>query len=261
MARPATRTEQFTGFPDEAIQFLLDLQAEQSRTWFKAHQGDYDRLCRRPLELFVTELQQRLVDVYPEIGDVEPHIFRIQRDTRFAKDKAPYKTNLAAGLAIRAPAAGEDRHTTPGMHFSYGLDGEFVALGMWYMEPALLKRYRALLDDARRGKEIMAITDALVTKGWQLSAMEALKRVPAPYAQDHPRADLLKRKGLAASIQPEEGLTAGREYIDWAEARLREAAPMMHWLERFLSTEGSQFFSGEKQTSRGTPRAAAARRP
>ena len=45
--------EKFVGFSDEAIQFLLELQAEQSRTWFKVHQDDYVRLCRRPLELLV----------------------------------------------------------------------------------------------------------------------------------------------------------------------------------------------------------------
>src|SRR5438445_8652107 len=89
MAAVATRVERFTGFSDEAIQFLLELQAEQSRTWFKAHQDDFLRLCRRPLELFVAELRERLLDVYPGMVDAEPHIFRIQRDTRFAKDKAP----------------------------------------------------------------------------------------------------------------------------------------------------------------------------
>src|SRR3954452_21465491 len=103
--RGATLTlpEKFEGFSDEAIQFLLELQAEQSRTWFKVHQDDYVRLCRRPLELLVCELQERLSDVYPRITDVEPHIFRIQRDTRFSKDKSPYKTNLAANMAIRPP--------------------------------------------------------------------------------------------------------------------------------------------------------------
>src|SRR5205807_7030715 len=68
--------DRFEGFPDETIQFLLELQAEQSRTWFKAHQDDFVRLCRRPLELFVAELQERLTDTYPRIGAVEPHIFR-----------------------------------------------------------------------------------------------------------------------------------------------------------------------------------------
>ena len=225
----------FGGFSDEAIQFFLELQAEQSRVWFKAHQGEYERLVRRPMQLFVEELQRRLEDIYPHIGEVEPHIFRIQRDTRFAKDKVPYKTNIAAGLQIRLPKGDEDRHTTPGMHFSFGLDGEYVALGMWYMEPAILGRYRHLLDDPRRGKEIKAITDRMVEGGWTLSSMEALKRVPSPYAQDHPCADLLRRKGLAASIQPTEGISANPEYLDWAEGRLREAAPMMLWLDRHLA--------------------------
>ena len=59
MARAATGVtgvERFSGFSDDMIQFLLELQAEQSRTWFKTHQYDYTRLCRRPLELFVGEL-------------------------------------------------------------------------------------------------------------------------------------------------------------------------------------------------------------
>jgi uncharacterized protein (TIGR02453 family) len=227
--------ERFSGFPDEAIQFLLELQAEQSRVWFKAHQDDYERFVRRPLELLILELQSRLTDEYPEIGQVEPHIFRIQRDTRFSKDKAPYKTNLAASLSLRPARGDEDRHTTPGFHLSCGLDGEFVALGMWYMEPSVLARYRQLLDAPRTGSQIRSITDRLVAQGWRLSSMEALKRVPSPYAQDHKCAELLKRKGLAASIQPTEGISATAAYADWAEARLREAAPMLHWLERHLS--------------------------
>src|ERR1051326_6010452 len=214
--------ERFGGFADEAIQFLLELQAEQSRTWFKAHQDDYERLLRRPLELLVAELQARLTDVYPHIGGVEPHIFRIQRDTRFAKDKSPYKTNVAANVPIRPPERRE-HHTTPGIYLSWGLDGEYVALGAWYMEPAVVAQYRELLDKPRVGTGLMEIVNGLIEGGWQLGSMEALKRVPAPYAQDHPCAELLKRKGLAMSIQPGEGLSASHAYADWAVERLSEA--------------------------------------
>jgi uncharacterized protein (TIGR02453 family) len=235
MPPTASRVEQFTGWSDEAIQFLLELQAEQSRTWFKAHQSDYERLCRRPLELLVADLQERLVDVYPQIGAVEPHIFRIQRDTRFAKDKAPYKTNVAANVAIR-PAEGDgDLHTTPGIYLSFGLDGEFVGLGAWHMGPAVLARYREALDKPRVGVGLLNIVNKLVDEGWQLASWEALKRVPSPYAQDHPCAELLKRKGLAMSIQPAEGLTASHRYADWSVARLRAAAPMINWLDKHLT--------------------------
>jgi uncharacterized protein (TIGR02453 family) len=235
MPPTASRVEHFTGWSDEAIQFLLELQAEQSRTWFKAHQDDYVRLCRRPLELLVAALQERLVDVYPDIGAVEPHIFRIQRDTRFAKDKSPYKTNVAANVAIRPVLDEGDHHTTPGIYLSFGLDGEFVALGAWHMEPAVLAQYRQLLDKPRVGVALMGIVNKLMDQGWRLGSMEVLKRVPSPYSQDHPCAELLKRKGLAMSIQPEEGLSASAAYADWAVACLRDAATMINWLDRHMT--------------------------
>jgi uncharacterized protein (TIGR02453 family) len=235
MATVASSVDRFNGFPDEAIQFLLELQAEQSRTWFKAHQADFLKHCRRPLELLIEQLQERLVDVYPHIASVEPHIFRIQRDTRFSKDKSPYKTNLAADLPIRPRQSGEDQHTTPGMYVSFGLDGEFVAVGAWHMGPEVLARYRAKLDEPRAGAQLKSIVDRLEASGWRTAAMEHLKRVPPPYAQDHPRAELLKLKGLAMSIQPTEGISATPEFADWAEANLRAAAPMVHWLDRNLS--------------------------
>ena len=233
MAKATVTTERFAGFPDEAIEFLMELQAEQSRAWFKAHQDEYVRLCRRPMELLVGELQERLAEVYPQIAHVEPHIFRIQRDTRFSKDKSPYKTNVAADLPIRPRREGEDQHTTPGMYLSFGLDGEFVAIGAWHLPSEMLPRYRALLDD-RPGRELKRHVDRLVSEGWQIASMEALKRVPAPYPQDHVCAELLKRKGLALSIQPNEGISAAPAYADWAEARLRDAVPVVAWLDRHL---------------------------
>ena len=230
----AVAAERFTGFPDEAIQFFLELQAEQSRTWFKAHQADYVRFCRRPMELLITELQGRLTDVYPHIATVEPHIFRIQRDTRFARDKSPYKTNVAADLPIRRRRGGEDQHTTPGMYLSFGLDGEFVAIGAWHMGPETLARYRASLDKPRVGMELKSAVDALTSKDWHIASMETLMRVPSPYPQDHPCAELLKHKGLALSAQPHEGISATAAYADWAVDRLREAASVVRWLDRHL---------------------------
>src|SRR5690242_11994997 len=234
--RAAPQAETFGGFDDDAIKFLLDLQAEQSRTWFKAHQDDFVRLLRRPMELLIADLQRELTDAYPRIGEAEPHVFRIQRDTRFSKDKSPYKTNIAANLPIAPPPGDGDHHTTPGIYLSFGLDGEFVALGAWHMEPEVVARYRELLAKPRVGTGLLSIVTSLQNAGWQLGSMEALKRVPSPYPQDHPCAELLKRKGLAMSIQPAEGLSASRAFVDWAVDRLREAAPMMRWLERHLGS-------------------------
>jgi uncharacterized protein (DUF2461 family) len=120
------------------------------------------------------------------------------------------------------------------MYLSFGLDGEFVAIGAWHMAPETLARYRAALDTGKRGLELKRIIDGLVENGFQIGSMEALKRVPPPYRQDHPCAELLKRKGLAVSAQPSENITATPAFVDWSEAKLREAAPMVHWMEHNL---------------------------
>ncbi|MCA1647852.1 MAG: DUF2461 domain-containing protein [Chloroflexi bacterium] len=234
MAVVATRVERFSGFSDEAIQFFLELQAEQSRTWFKAHQADFVRLCRRPLELFVEELRERLTDVYPGMVEAEPHYFRIQRDTRFGQDKTPYKTSVAADLAIRARRADENEHGIPGLYYSFGLEGEYLGIGAWHMSPAVLGQYRQVLDDARRGPRIQRMVDDLLAQGCTVAAMEKLKRVPPPYPQDHPRAELLKHKGFAVMAQPQDNASGSRLLLDWAEAQLRAAAPLMHLLDKSL---------------------------
>jgi uncharacterized protein (TIGR02453 family) len=234
MAAVATGVERFEGFTDEAVQFFFELQAEQSRTWFKARQADFSRLWKRPLELFVAELCERLVDVYPNILDAEPHFMRIQRDTRFSKDKTPYKTFVAASIGIRASDSDEG-HSQPGLYVSSGLEGDYVAIGAWHMTPAILQRYRALLDDPREGATIQDMVDRLVADGFKLEAMEKLKRVPPPFAQDHPRGELLRHKGLAVVSQAGEDVAASRALLDWAEVRLRAAAPLIHRLDTFLS--------------------------
>jgi uncharacterized protein (TIGR02453 family) len=240
MPAVATQVERFEGFSDEAIQFFLELQAEQSRTWFKAHQADFLRLCRRPLELFIEELRDRLVPVYPRMVEAEPHYFRIQRDTRFGKDKTPYKTNISADVAIRPRGDDENEHGIPGLYFSWGLEGEYLGIGAWHMSPAVLARYRALLDRVQSGAEIQRLVDGLLAQGFTIEAMEKLKRVPPPYAQDHPRAELLKHKGFAVMAQPTENVSSSRLLLDWAEAQLRTMAPLVHLLDKALTEPASR---------------------
>ena len=234
----AVATERFNGFPDGGIDFFLQLEAEQSRTWFKAHQAEFERLWKRPLELFVAELQQRLADAFRGLDDVTPHFFRIQRDTRFARDKSPYKTYVAADLPIR-PVPPDHQHEyghgVPGLYCSFGLESDYIGLGSWHLGPEVLGKYRAAVDHARDGPRLHKIVDDLTARGFSLSSMESLKRTPPPYTQDHPRADLLKRKGLAAGIQIPEGLLQSRDLLDWSDLHLRMAQPLVAWLDKFLS--------------------------
>src|SRR5207237_7438248 len=93
---------------------------------------------------------------------------------------------------------------------------------------------RAALDRVQSGAAIQRLVDGLLAQGFTIEAMEKLKRVPPPYPQDHPRAELLKHKGFAIMAQPTENVSSSRLLLDWAEAQLRAAAPLMHLLDKGL---------------------------
>jgi uncharacterized protein (TIGR02453 family) len=177
----------FLGFP-ETQAFLKDLAANNDRAWFNANKARYERAYKAPAEAFVAELRPRLeaLSGVPLGGK----LFRIHRDVRFSKDKSPYNTHLHLGFQHQR-AGGEPRRRGG---FYFGIDPEMLTLGVGAFDfgPGDLDRYRkAVADDSWDGDlaEMLARLD-----GRQFEP--DLKRTPAPYRADHPRAELLKRKGL-----------------------------------------------------------------
>jgi uncharacterized protein (TIGR02453 family) len=229
----ATQLIGFTGFPDGGTEFFVELQEAQSREWFAANKERCQRLWARPLEALVGELHDALSETYPEMRDVQPHVFRIQRDVRFSQDKSPYKTHIAAAIPVR-PSNGE-RWRVPAVYVHFGLEGDVLAVGRWMLDTESLARYRAAVVDDRAGPALARILAELTDRGWRVGAHEALKRVPPAYPKDHPRADLLKYKGLAVSLDeiPQELFNAP-SLADWIAARLREPAPLVAWLDKHV---------------------------
>src|SRR4051812_2745922 len=79
----------FRGWPVEAVEFFDGLLADNSRVYWQDHKSIYEQCVRAPMEELLTELA-------PEFGTGK--VFRPYRDVRFSKDKAPYKTAIAASL-------------------------------------------------------------------------------------------------------------------------------------------------------------------
>jgi uncharacterized protein (TIGR02453 family) len=168
----------FRGWPDEALEFFEGLEADNSRTYWTAHKAVYDEKVRAPMEDLVAELE-------PKFGAGK--IFRPYRDVRFSADKSPYKTEIAAVIGdgyVRLSA-----------------EGLGAGLGMWMLAPDQLDRYRRAVADESAGSKLEELIAELARQRIEVSGHDQVKTVPRGYPRDHPRAELLRNKGIAAFKQ------------------------------------------------------------
>ena len=193
----------FSGFRTEAIDFLAELAVNNDREWFTPRKGDYERLLKGPMEALVAALADRLAArEIPLLADPKRSIFRIYRDTRFAKDKSPYKTNL--GATFPWLAVSEDGDTVVaeasahanGGYFSFQPGEMYVGGGIWRPEKARLDAFRrAIVEDPDRVRAALEDPGFVAAFG-SISAFEHLKRVPPGLPSDGPMADLLRYKDV-----------------------------------------------------------------
>jgi uncharacterized protein (TIGR02453 family) len=198
---PAT-TASFAGFTPEAIQFLTDLAEHNDRAWFAPRKADYERLLKEPLEALCAALAERFAARgLPLQADPKRSPFRIYRDTRFSKDKSPYKTGLGASFPWVQDAGGGGEQADAGAHANGGYfhfePGEMYAGGgMWMAEkPRLDALRRAIVEEPDRVREAIE-EPAFVAWFGGVHTHESLKRFPPGYPPDHPMADMFRWKDL-----------------------------------------------------------------
>jgi uncharacterized protein (TIGR02453 family) len=201
----AVASPTFTGFRPEAIQFLADLAENNERAWFQPRKAEYERLLKEPLEQLCVALEEQFrARAIPLHADPAKSPFRIYRDTRFSKDKSPYKTHLAAsfGWAGDGVDAAAGRSHLESVHASGGYfhlqPGEiYVGGGVWHPDAAWLRAFRDRIVAGASDFEAIvgakAFRDAF---GSVSDDGESLKRVPPGYPADHPAADLLRKKNV-----------------------------------------------------------------
>lgn len=191
----------FTGFRPEAIDFLVELRQNNDRSWFQPRKADYERLLKEPMEALVVALAERFeARGLPLEADPKRSVSRIYRDTRFARDKSPYKTNIYARFPWIGP--GSDRDTSddgghgPGGYFNVMPGESYVGGGMWAPEKPRLDAFRtAILEEPDRVRA--ALEDpAFLAEFGPVHSHETLKRVPPGLPPDHPMAEMFKFKDV-----------------------------------------------------------------
>jgi uncharacterized protein (TIGR02453 family) len=221
--------ERFEGFADARAKFFRSLAKNQNREWFAAHKAEYEEGWNTPMKLLMAELHPPLDRAYPRCDLGESKVFRIFRDVRFSKDKSPYKTHIGGYVPMKR--AGKSEEAPFAIYFHVG-DGEiFGAAGHYMMMGPALAKYRAAVADDARGRELEKILAKVAKKGHTPGSHESLQRVPKGFDPEHPRAELLKHKGLIVTFPKlDPKLLVSRDLIPWLAARAKEAAPLVEWL-------------------------------
>jgi uncharacterized protein (TIGR02453 family) len=197
----AVDVRRFAGFRPDAIDFLAELAQNNDRAWFQPRKAEFEALLKEPMESLVAALAEAFeARGLPLQADPKRSIFRIYRDTRFAKDKSPYKIHMGASFpwVEGMDPATDTSHTehANGAYFHLQPGENFAGGGMWHASKPVLDAFRqAILDDDARVRR--ALEDpAFIAEFGPVNSHESLKRVPPGYPPDHPLADLLRAKDI-----------------------------------------------------------------
>lgn len=85
----------FTGFPEETIQFFLDIRFHNSVSYYRENQQRFEEHVKAPFYAFIDELAPAMRKIDPQM-EVRPYrcLARLWRDVRFTKDKSPFRDHL-----------------------------------------------------------------------------------------------------------------------------------------------------------------------
>jgi uncharacterized protein (TIGR02453 family) len=215
-------------FSKATFNFLDELAANNHREWFEANKPRYESLVREPALEFIAAMAGPLAKFAPHFR-AEPKkmggsLMRVFRDTRFARDKTPYKTNI--GIQFRHEL-GKDVHA-PGFYVHIAGDECFFGAGCWHPEAEALGRMRDLVATQPK-RWFAARDDRKFAAHWTLAG-DSLTRPPRGFAADHPAIDDLKRKDFIALASLSFAEVTHPGLVKLATARFAAAAPLMRFL-------------------------------
>lgn len=206
----------FEGFPETALDFYDDLEVDNTKSFWKAHEDVYQTSVKAPMTALVTALE-------PDFGAAK--VFRPFRDVRFAKDKTPYKTHQGAYVAVGRAC---------GWYVEIAARGVRTGAGFYDASSADLGRIRASIANELTGDRLQKILAKLVRAGFDVGG-DRLKTSPRGYDADHPRIDLLRHRTLTVTRDYGfEPIIHTPRFVDAVRADWKAARPLVEWVAERL---------------------------
>jgi uncharacterized protein (TIGR02453 family) len=237
-ALPAARTGDTTlmgmHFTPEAIRFLRGLIRNNDREWFEARRETYERAVRSPMLGLIEQINADMAEFAPEhVRPAHKIMMRIYRDTRFSKDKRPYKRHVSAWWVRR----GLNKTSGAGFYLQVNPQEVEIAAGVFMPEREQLLAIRQWMA-AHHVTYRKTLDRVLKPRATQIAfaevEAEALKRMPRGFAADHPAGELLRARnwGVHLSLPVEAALEPSLHAQ--VVGRFRHAAPLVEQLNNAI---------------------------
>ena len=245
-----------TYFTPKTFTFLKSLARHNERAWFQAHKAEYEEHLRQPYLRFIADLAEPLRKISPHyVADPKPvggSLFRIHRDTRFAKDKKPYKEWAGsqyfheASRVVRPVSPGSTPQDLRTRGDAWRIDAPvfylhlqpgdcFAGGGVWHPQPETVKRIRDYLVSNPTSWKAATRSPAF-RRTFGLDG-DKLSRPPRGYDPAHPLIEDLKYKDFVATAQFADRVACGPDFPRFLLGTFRKLAPMMDWLCGALDLE------------------------
>lgn len=219
-------------FTKQTFSFLSTLAENNEREWFEAHQQEYEDFVRTPALDFIGDMSDEMSAIsrhfLAQPKKIGGSLMRIYRDTRFSKDKTPYKTNI--GIQFRHEI-GKDIHA-PGYYLHIEPGGCFIGIGLWHPDADALFKIREAI--AQNGDAWLAARDDQAFRKYFTLEGDSLANAPRGFAKDHPLLEDLKRKDFICLAPLSEAMMTSNKLRLQVVERFRQAAPYMRFLCKAL---------------------------
>lgn len=215
-------------FTKQTFAFLSTLATNNNREWFETHKQEYEDLVRTPALNFISDMAEEMPAISKHFRalpkKVGGSLMRVQRDTRFSRDKTPYKTNV--GIQFRHEV-GKDVHA-PGYYVHIEPGECFVGVGLWHPEADVLFKIRETIVKKSEAW-VVARDDKDFRRFFSLEG-DALANAPRGFAKDHPLVEDLKRKDFIGLAAMNDASISLKNFRPQVVERFRQAAPYMRFL-------------------------------
>jgi len=215
-------------FTAATLKFLKDLTDNNEREWFQENKQAYEDKVRTPALAFIEDIAPKLQLIVPRFRAIPKKmggsLMRVYRDTRFGKDKTPYKTNI--GIQFRHEA-GKDVHA-PGYYLHVENGNFFLGAGIWRPDSTALGKIRDRIIES--GNEWVSVREnKTFNKKFSLEG-DSLKNGPRGYPKDHPFMEDLKRKDFIAINEITKKDVLSEDFLDEVVTQFDYTEPLMRFL-------------------------------